>query len=151
MPVSRLTAQNYTTLSFASNTTNEDSKPLRIPQARVLNALMPTYPEYPPSEWPLITRAQLAVRAGYTAISGSVTRALNGIRITNTTSGDPHPGLLDKGMVEQIVVDVEGVTEVNYRITREGIAAFQRFIASGRKIPPVRDAALCINDRYLTR
>ena len=125
-------------------------EPLRIPQARLLQALMPKFIEDPPSEWPLITRAQLAVRAGYTPISGSVTRALSGIKERNKTSGDPHLGVIGKGMVEVITVDVEGVRETNYRITPIGIKAFQRFIASGRKIPAtVRDAALCVNDRYL--
>ncbi len=124
-------------------------EPLRIPQARLLSALMPKYPEDPPSEWPLITRVQLAIRAGYSVISGSVTRALNGIHETNTTSGDPHLGIVGKGMVELITVDVEGVSEVNYRITHAGIRAFQLFLTSGRKIPPVRDASLCVNDRYL--
>lgn len=122
---------------------------LRIPQARILKALMPLHPDDPPFEWPMITRSQLAIRAGYTIISGSVTRALNGIRDTNTTSGDPHLGLIGKGMVESVTIDVEGLGEVNYRITAKGIKEFQFFLKSGGRIPALRDRAICINTRYM--
>lgn len=123
---------------------------LRIPQARLLQVLMPAYPEDPPCEWPLVTRTMLGMRAGYTAISGTVTRALNGIRATNRTSGDPHPGIIERGFIEVVTVNVEGVNEVNYRITKEGIQVFQEFLSHGGSIPPVKDAQLCVNDRYLT-
>lgn len=121
---------------------------LRTPQARVLAALQPDDPSDPVSEWPLVTRAQLGVRAGYTAISGTVTRALNGIK-PGSSSGDAHPGLLMLGMVEEVVLDVEGVTEVNYRATTEGVSAYRLHCAtSGASLPPLRDAATCTNDRY---
>ena len=120
---------------------------LRVPQARVLQALVPQYPEDPPSEWPLMGRAYLGVRAGYTAVSGTITRALNGIR-EGSSSGDPHPGLLARGLVEEVPVDVDGVVEVTYRATAAGIAAFQAYLASGGTCPPVKDAAGCTNDRY---
>lgn len=124
---------------------------LKIPQARILSSLMPTHPDYPPSEWPLITRSQLCIRAGYTTISGTVTRVLNGIRPGNTTTGTPHPGLIERGMIEVVMVDVEGLKEKNYRITRLGIRAFQNFIISGRKMPKVKDASAHTNDRYLNK
>lgn len=124
-------------------------EPLRIPQARVMNALMPAYPDDPITEWPLITRSQLAVKAGYSVISGTVTRVLNGIHKDNKTTGNPHPGMIQRGYIEVVVVDVEGVKETNYRITPSGIRAVQRFVKSGRKLPPLRDSKLCINDRYL--
>jgi hypothetical protein len=120
---------------------------LRIPQARVLQALMPLYPEDPPSEWPLLTRSAMCIRSGYTTISGTVTRVLNGIR-PGSSSGDPHLGVLARKLVEEVVLDICGVSEVNYRITASGISAYQEFINSGGVIPPVKDTSLCINDRY---
>lgn len=121
---------------------------LRTPQARVLHVLMPARPEAPAIDWPLVTRAQLGVRAGYTAISGTVTRVLNGIR-QGSSSGDPHPGLLARAMIVEVVLDIEGTKEVNYQITPLGIKAYQAYLASnGGKLPAYRDASLCINDRY---
>lgn len=123
-------------------------QPLRTPQARVLAALQPEYPDDPISEWPLVTRAQLGVRAGYTAISGTVTRALNGIR-DGSSSGDPHPGLLALDLIEEVVLDLDGHSEVNYRVTTAGIQAYQSYLAKrDGKLPQLRDAAVCTNDRY---
>jgi hypothetical protein len=127
---------------------------LRVPQARVLKALMPDKdvadrPEYK-CDWPTYTRATLSVMAGYTGTSGSITRALNGIRAGNRTSGAPHPGLLERGLIEELVFDIDGVLEDNYRITFAGIAAYRAHLAAnGGKLPPVKDAAFCTNDRYL--
>ncbi len=123
-------------------------QPLRTPQARVLAALQPDYSDDPVSEWPLMTRAQLAVRAGYTAISGTVTRALNGIR-AGSSSGDPHPGLLARSLVEEVVIDIDGRDEVNYRATAEGVKAYQEHITRlCSKLPEVKSRELCVNDRY---
>lgn len=121
---------------------------LRVPQARVLQALMPDHPEDPPSEWPLLTRAMLGVRAGYTPISGSITRALNGVR-AGSSSGPPQTGLIGLVMVEVITLSIDGVSEDNYRITALGKTVFQRYVAeNGNNLPPVKDAVTCTNDRY---
>lgn len=118
---------------------------LRIPQARVLHALMPDRPDDPPSEWPILCRAVLGLRAGYTAISGSITRALNGIR-PGSSSGDAHLGLIALGLVVADEVDVDGVVEQSYRITTAGVREFKAFFArNGSALPPLRDAALCVN------
>ena len=117
-------------------------------QARVLNVLMPTDIEAPSYEWPLLTRTQLNKRAGFTAKSGSITRALNGIRATNKTSGVPHPGLVELGMIEVTTLDIDGMEEDNYRITKRGIEALLAFVARGGKIPPVKDPIIYTNLRY---
>jgi hypothetical protein len=118
---------------------------LRTPQARILSALMPNNESDPVFYWPLITRAQLGVKAGYTAISGTVTRALNGIR-EGSSSGDPYPGVLTRGLVEEVKLDIEGTIEINYRITPAGIKAYQLHIANhGSDLPPCRDKASCVN------
>ena len=128
---------------------------LRTPQARVLAALMPANPALPPFLWPCLTRAVLARRAGYTAISGSVTRALNGIQpgsssdaAPNGTPGKGHPGLLARGMIEEFILDIEGVKEVNYRATALGVQAYQTYIATHGELPELKDKEGCINDRY---
>lgn len=120
---------------------------LRLPQARVLRALLPNDHNDPPSEWPLLTKTALGIRAGYSAISGSVTRALNGIK-EGSSSGDPHKGLLDMKLCEVVVINVEGLQEDNYRITREGIRALFQFILDGGKLPPVREPSVHTNHRY---
>jgi hypothetical protein len=121
---------------------------LRIPQARLLRALMPPDQSAPPIDWPVLDRAALGVQAGYTAISGSVSRALAGIHAGNKTSGDPHPGVLQLGLVEEMRLDVDGLTEVNYRITESGVRAYQSFLSGGGKLPPLKPAGLCTNRRY---
>ena len=120
---------------------------LRTPQARVLAALQPDAVSDPLIDWPLVTRAQLGVRAGYTAISGTVTRALNGIR-EGSSSGDPHPGLLALGLVEEIILDIEGVHEINYRATAAGVSAYRLYLLGSAGLPQVRSALICTNDRY---
>lgn len=127
------------------------NEPLRMPQARILRALMPSNLDDPSFEWPLVTRAQLAIRAGYSTISGSTTRALNGIHEGNTTSGDPHLGVIGKGLVEAIMVQVEvGMAkELNYRITPAGIKALQSYLAKGGKLPRIKAASIYTNNRYL--
>ena len=133
----------------------DDNKPpttakrhvLRTPQARALSALVPEDTSWPVSEWPLLNRANLSVNAGYTAISGTMTRALNGIK-EDSSSGDAHPGLLTLGYVEEVVLDVEGVKEVNYRATVVGAVAYLEWAAVNGGVPQVKDRAMCINDRY---
>lgn len=125
-----------------------EAKPtLRTPQARILAALMPTDSTYPIFDWPLYTRAALGTAAGYTAISGSVTRALNGIR-PGSSSGDAHLGLIALGLVEEVVLDIDGVAETNYRTTAAGIVAYRAYISRIGELPAQRDKSSCINDRY---
>ncbi len=120
---------------------------LRVPQARVLRALMPVCPTDTVDEWPLLTRAVMAVRAGYTPISGSITRALMGIR-QGSSSGDAHLGLIDLKLVETIELNIMGTLETNYRATPLGVRAMKKFLQEGGKLPPVRDAAVHTNQRY---
>lgn len=125
-----------------------DALALRTPQARVLRALMPANPTDLPHRWPTLTRAQLGVRAGYTAISGTITRALNGIR-EGSSSGDAHPGLLARGMIREERFDIDGLVEVNYTITTLGIQAYQAYITEHGDLPPLKDASSCTNYRYI--
>lgn len=121
---------------------------LRLPHARVLLALLPAYPEDPPEEWPLLTRPMLGARAGYTAVSGTVTRALHGIR-EGSTSGRKSAGLLELELVEALILHIEGVKEINYRITRKGIDVIQKHIASGVNVEIPIDKSRYINNRYI--
>jgi len=121
---------------------------LRVPQARVLLALQPDCHEDPFSEWPLLTRAMLGVKAGYTPLSGSITRALNGVR-DGSSSGPPQRGLIELGMVEVISLNIEGLTEDNYRITPTGVTAISSYLKeNGGDLPPLKDVAICTNNRY---
>ena len=120
---------------------------LRTPQARVLASLVPETPDIPRIDWPILTRAKLGIKAGYTAISGSVTRALNGIR-PGSSSGDAHLGLLDLGFVEEVVLDIDGTTEVNYRATAAGVGAYREYLSAQGALPELRDPAVCTNERY---
>ena len=93
--------------------------PLRTPQARVLAALAPADPSDPVSEWPLVTRAQLRCKMGFSP-THTMNRLLNG---QNDRPGSKHtnPGLIPLGLIEVVVLNIEGVDEVNLRITKKGI------------------------------
>ena len=117
---------------------------LRTPQARVLAALVPDDPACSVIDWPVVNREYLSGRAGYTAVSGTVTRALNGIK-AGSSSGDPHPGLLARGMVEVLVIDIEGRKETNYRATALGVRAYQEHVAAHGAVPPPRPPSSCTN------
>ncbi len=113
---------------------------LRLPEARVLAVLQPTSPADPVTSWPLLTRARLSTSAGYTETSGTVTRALNGSHKRG------HPGLLALGLVVEEVLDIDGVSEVNYLATAAGVAAYRAYAAAhGGEMPEVKDAATCVN------
>lgn len=73
----------------------DDVGNLRIPQARVLRALMPGSAAKKP---PRLTRVELAEHAGFSTTSGTINRVLHGIP-QGSSSGNPHPGLLDLGYV----------------------------------------------------
>jgi len=120
---------------------------LRTPQVRVLAVLMPDDHTLPLSEWRVVTSKQLGIRAGYSGTSGSITRALNGLR-EGSSSGKAHPGLLVLGLVEEVILDIDGVSETNYRITAAGVRAYQSHATKG-KLPTVKDAAKSTNRRYL--
>ncbi len=119
---------------------------LRTLQARVLAVLMPESLGAPLIDWPLCNRSQLGTSAGYTSLSGSCTRALNGVR-EGSSSGDAHLGILALGYVVEVVLDVEGVTEMNYRATPAGVAAFAAYITEHGAMPPLRDITACRNKR----
>ncbi len=122
---------------------------LRNPQALVLQALMPKYPEDHPREWPTLTRARLGVLAGYTVLSGTVTRAMDGLRRTSK-SGPAHPGLIARGLIKAVRVELDGgIVEVSYRITPEGIRQLQAHLKEHVDRPPVKSKVGCTNNRYL--
>lgn len=122
-------------------------KKLLTPQARVLAALVPDDPSDPVVDWPLWTRVMLGIRAGYTAVSGTVTRALNGIR-PGSNSGNPHLGLIGLGYVEEVVLDIEGKKETNYRATAAGVLAYQDHLdVVGGELPPPKDPSTSTNTK----
>lgn len=111
---------------------------LRVPQARVLRALMPTDDS---KSSPVLTRVQLAKLAGYTPTSGTITRALRGIDAASS-SGTPHQGVLGLGLVEE--VELDGIKA--YRITPAGHNAVERLAGD---LPQMRDKTTYTNYRYL--
>lgn len=114
---------------------------LKIPQVRVLQCFT--------SGRPLLNRAKIAERAGFSELSGTVTRVLNGLR-EGSSSGAAHPGLLTLGYIERIDLEVEeGVTETCYRITDAGARALAAWDAErGGKSVTMRDKTSSINHRY---
>jgi len=146
VPVEHLQGEERTTFTDAAGVAALTTPTLRLPEARVLAALMPDDPTSNPHFWPLRTRARLSREMGY-KVSGTVTSALNGIR-EGSSSGKPHPGLLAMGLVEAIVLDIDGVMETDYCITPLGIRAYQEYVATHGVLPQVRDAATCTNERY---
>lgn len=119
---------------------------LRTPQARVLVALVPTYPNDPVSEWPSMTATRIAMVTGISPRSDCIRRALRGLP-EGSSSGDAHEGLLARLYVESVKVDVDGVLETYYQMTRAGMHALQNYLAD-RQLPQVRPASMCVNKRY---
>jgi hypothetical protein len=119
---------------------------LRLPQYRVLKALQPKG-----GKFPALNRVALAERAGFRGSSGTINRALHGIK-KGSSSGDPFKGLLDLGYVRPDTHDLDGVSETVYRATASGVKAAARFAkqrdAAGRKINGVRSAKSATNARY---
>jgi hypothetical protein len=107
---------------------------LPLPQARILQALLPVAGE-PPS----LSRAELAQRMNVSPTSGTISVALGG------RSDSPHKGLLDAGLVTK--VKGEG-NEAAYQITTAGITAIKDYIKEHGKLPPPKDKTLSTNIRY---
>ena len=112
---------------------------LTIPQLRVLRLLGRKNGN---GVAPHLSRANISVRLGLSPISGTVTRALHGIKKTSKGAkySRPYPGLIGAKLVEEI--DQDGLTE--YCITPAGTAAKQQ----AKRLPKTRDRELCINKRY---
>lgn len=119
---------------------------LKVPQARVLAVLCPDEGDDPPLG--TVPRFTLAAAAGFIPTTGTINRVLNGIVTLNCTTGAPHPGLLTLGLIEKVVLDLDGQTTDSYRITRAGIKAIRAWLAVN-KLPPKRDEKSSINTRYV--
>jgi hypothetical protein len=89
---------------------------------------------------PVLTRVQLAERAGFTPTSGTINRALHGIH-TGSPSGSPYQGLLDLGLVDE--VELHGIKA--YQINPAGRKAIEKL----GELPKPKDKASCTNYRYL--
>ena len=116
---------------------------LKVPQARVLKALLKAGGSG-------LTRGQLSVAAGFSAISGTVNRALHGIKRSAPQAeyANPHPGLLKLGFVTAHTLDVD-IPEVRYRVSQSGKKALAAFL-SERKLGKTRDKSVCVNHRYMS-
>lgn len=99
-------------------------QPLRTPQARILKALQPAYPNDPVSEWPLVTRTTMRTKCGMSP-TNSMNRILHGVK----DGKSKHLGLIEMGLVEAIKLDIDGVVEYNYRITQKGMECLSRQVA----------------------
>jgi hypothetical protein len=120
---------------------------LRIPQVRVLSALMPEDTTIDPSDWALFTAVNIAAKLGVSLISDLIRRALRGIE-RGSTSSVAYLGLLKLGYVETLVFDIDGMEETNYRITPLGAAAYLAHIIEHGPPPKPRNKENCINNRY---
>lgn len=110
---------------------------LRLPQVRVLEAL-----RHIRGAIPLKT---LSSKAGFTSLSGTLTRALHGLK-EGSSSGAAHPGLLELGLIESEEVDWDGMKEVVYRLTDKG----REWLPDEAKaaLPTKRDEVASTNKRY---
>ncbi len=118
---------------------------LKVPQARVLTVLLPP-PKTDPVDYPLIHTRVIAGRLGVSAVSETIRRAFRGLK-EGSASGTPHKGLLALGYAEEVVLDVDGLSELAYKITDEGIAAITEYLKH-HTLHPVRSRESSINNRY---
>lgn len=101
-------------------------RPLRTPHARVLLALMPKRPSDPVCEWPVFTRAQMRVACGFSP-TNSMNRILHGVK----EGPHKHLGLIGEGYLEEVPIDVDGLIEMNYRLTPKGLQVCRSLQSDG--------------------
>ncbi len=123
--------------------------PLRVPEARVLAALVPPDPAHPRFLWPLLTRAVLVQYAGFTPRSGVINQVLHGVGRVTRDRPRTYPGLLARGLLEIVEVDVDGLREANYRVTLAGVSAYQQYVTAHGVPGQKRDIRTCTNKRYM--
>ena len=111
-----------------------DGPRLPLPQARVLQALLPVS-----GETSSLSHTELAQRMNVASTSGTISVALGG------RSDSPHKGLLDAGLVTK--VKGEGNVDV-YQITTEGIKAIEDHLKEHGELPKTRDKTLSVNIRF---
>jgi hypothetical protein len=108
---------------------------LRLPQVRLLRAL---------ADVSQLSRGELAKRAGFSAISGTVTVALNG------RTSPPQKGLVALGLVRRLELHTSEEDklprEAVFEITPKGRKALEK---AEKRLPPLRDKDASTNKRYL--
>jgi hypothetical protein len=115
--------------------TKKSKRRLRLPQVRLLRAL---------ADGSQLSRGELGNKAGFSAISGTVSVALNG------RTNPPQKGLVALGMVRRLDLptseDGKLPRETVYEITARGREALER---AEKRLPPLRDKDASTNKRYL--
>lgn len=133
------------TKSKKSSKGRKPKKGLLLPHVRVLRALKR-------AKGTPLTRVQLAERAGFSPISGTINRALAGVQSNSpqakSGAARPHKGLLDLGFVStrHVIDQTAGVNEWVYELTAKGDKALESFDGT---IGEVRSAKSCTNERYV--
>lgn len=115
---------------------------LRLPQIRVLKVLAGSEED----DSPMLNRAKLSERAGFSPISGTINSCLRGVP-HGSSSGPARPGLLTLGYVQTFELDINGIPELVYQITEKGKEALEA-VLSEVKIPKMRDKVMSTNSRY---
>ena len=112
---------------------------VRIPQLRVLKILAGDENE----DTPALTRQKLNERSGFSSVSGTITRVMNGVP-QGSSSGAERPGLIPLGCVRKFDVDIDGIVETVYQITPLG-----REVLAANPLPTKRRSReASINHRY---
>jgi len=108
------------------------------PQLRVLLALQ---------GGKIYTREGLCQLIGISPTAGTLNLALNGRKVSK---GNPRaePGLLERGLIAKLELDVDGVKEVRYRITVAGTIYLALERSKGRGLPKLRGRTISTNRRY---
>ena len=122
---------------------------VNTPQARVLKVLAPKDTTDHWTDWPEMTRYDLSVRIGWNPTTGTLNRALHGIR-KGSSCGAAHLGLLDLELVKEVTIELDSRQTTVYRITAAGVKALQRYLTETPRLPKKRDKELCVNARYQT-
>lgn len=108
---------------------------LRVPQLRVLQVL---------SQGGAMSRQRICQLVGFSDTSGTMSYMLHGKKVSKANP-IPFPGLLELGMLCRDELDIDGVSEIVYRITKKGREALAE---QGGELPELRDKSLCTNRRY---
>lgn len=123
---------------------------LSLPQARILSMLKPKVPS---AKNPILTRVKIIELCGFSPLSGTFSRAVNGVAKMSKVAEfiGPQKGLVALKFINEVENQVDGKTEHGYEATRAGLLELQAFLKTCKdgELPGNRDRKLCLNNRYI--
>lgn len=130
-------------------TAKKPKQTISLPQARILSILRPKSG----GKNPILSRIKIIKEAGFSPLSGTFSRALNGVAKMSTVAEfiGAKKGLVDLGFVKLVDTNVDGAVEHGYEATKDGLKELDKFLKTcvDGELPKHRDRTVCLNNRYI--